>query len=342
MAKLKTTIINGTLTVDSSITVGDSNQNWLNGFTHPSIRINDARDNAGYHPWISQKNMSSGHMYSIGIYQDSLRLISSKTSRTQNGADHNININNDSGYISTDYSLSISNALLVTKNATFQENITVKAIIGMTNSTASNNAIYRKWKDGSNHDMIMAATDLLTQYVGWNGKGSDNKTYNSILTLRGKSITCNGSTSWSSDKNLKHSIEALNNKYENFFNALNPVTFQYDLGDSQRYHIGYIAQDVENALHNSDLSTQDFAGIVILPLTEREQEFDETGTEARDVKGSETNYLLDKGIKQRYNLAYTEFIALNTHMIQKQGKIIEELKDEINSLQEQINSLKQK
>lgn len=238
--------------------------------------------------------------------------------------------------------LSVTGALSVSGVGIFSNNITVKTNIGITDSNTGNNAIYRKWKDGSNHDMIMAATDLVTQYVGWNGKGSDNKTYNSVLTLRGKSITCNGSTSWSSDKNLKHSIETLNDKYEKFFNALNPVTFQYDLGDSQRYHIGYIAQDVENALYNSDLSTQDFAGIVILPLAEREQEFDETGTEARDVKGSETNYLLDKGMKQRYNLAYTEFIALNTHMIQKQGKIIEELKDEINSLREQIDSLKQK
>ena len=50
----------------------------------------------------------------------------------------------------------------------------------------------------------------------------------------------------------------------------------------------------------------------------------------------------DKGIKQRYNLAYTEFIALDTHVIQKQGKIIKELKNEIDSLQKQINSLEQK
>ena len=237
---------------------------------------------------------------------------------------------------------SILKELTVTKHASFSDNIDIKSNIRMTDSTSSNNSIYRQWKDGSNHDMIMAATDLLTQYVGWNGKGANNKTYNSVLTLRGKSITCNGSTSWSSDRNLKHSIETINDKYENFFNALNPVTFQYDLGDSQRYHIGYIAQDVEDALHNSDLSTQDFAGIVILPLTEREQEIDETGLKSKDVNGSETNYLLDKGIKQRYNLAYTEFIALNTHMIQKQGKIIKELKNEIDSLQKQINSLEQK
>ena len=55
MASLKTTIVNGTLTVNSSINVNDSSLNWLNGFTYPSIRINDATNNTGYHPWLSQK-----------------------------------------------------------------------------------------------------------------------------------------------------------------------------------------------------------------------------------------------------------------------------------------------
>jgi hypothetical protein len=212
----------------------------------------------------------------------------------------------------------------------------VEQAIGYSDNSVSN-SIYRKWKDGSNHDILIAQTDLLTTAIGWNGK-TDTQTYNTALNLRGKSITCNGSTSWSSDRNLKHSICDITDPYEKFFRELHPVTYQYDLGSSGRNHIGYIAQEVEQALYDSGLTTQDFAGFVSLDL-HREQEYDEEGNLV-DVKGSEVNYLLDKGLKQKQNLAYTEFIALNTYMIQKCCREIAELKEENKELKSLIGEMK--
>ena len=49
--------------------------------------------------------------------------------------------------------------------------------------------------------------------------------------------------------------------------------------------------------------------------------------------------LLNKGIKEIYSLRYEEFIALNTHMIQKQQTEIDSLKKEIQELKEMILSL---
>lgn len=212
----------------------------------------------------------------------------------------------------------------------------VEQTIGFSDNSV-NNSIYRKWKDGSNHDIMIAQNDLLSMAVGWNGK-TDAQTYKTALNLRGQSITCNGSTSWSSDKNLKHSIYDIADPYEKFFQELRPVTYQYDLGSSGRNHIGYIAQEVEQALYDSGLATQDFAGFVSLDL-HREQEYDEEG-KLVDVKGSEVNYLLDKGIQQKQNLAYTEFIALNTHMIQKCCREIAELKEENKELKSLIGEMK--
>lgn len=212
----------------------------------------------------------------------------------------------------------------------------VEQVIGYSDNSV-NNSIYRKWKDGANHDIMIAQNDLLSMAIGWNGK-TDAQTYKTALNLRGQSITCNGSTSWSSDKNLKHSIYDIADPYEKFFQELRPVTYQYDLGSSGRNHIGYIAQEVEQALYDSGLTTQDFAGFVSLDL-HREQEYDEEGNLV-DVKGSEVNYLLDKGIQQKQNLAYTEFIALNTHMIQKCCREIAKLKEENKELKNLIGEMK--
>lgn len=212
----------------------------------------------------------------------------------------------------------------------------VEQAIGYSDNSV-NNSLYRKWKDGSNHDIMIAQNDLLSMAIGWNGK-TDAQTYKTALNLRGQSITCNGSTSWSSDKNLKHSIYDIADPYEKFFQELRPVTYQYDLGSSGRNHIGYIAQEVEQALYDSGLTTQDFAGFVSLDL-HREQEYDEEGNLV-DVKGSEVNYLLDKGIQQKQNLAYTEFIALNTYMIQKCCREIAELKEENKELKSLIGEMK--
>ena len=78
----------------------------------------------------------------------------------------------------------------------------------------------------------------------------------------------------------------------------------------------YISQEVEAALAEAGLTTQEFAGVVIQDLKDRETEVDNDGNEI-DIENSETNYLLDKGINTQHNLAYTEFISLNTNQIQK-------------------------
>lgn len=79
-------------------------------------------------------------------------------------------------------------------------------------------------------------------------------------TLEG-TWTANDFTS-DSDIRLKHSVEALSDKYEGLFDMLKPVRFKYKNGISNRYHTGLIAQDVYEAIESAQLSTNDFAAYV--------------------------------------------------------------------------------
>ena len=114
--------------------------------------------------------------------------------------------------------------------------------------------------------------------------------------LRGTTVYLkNTSTTVTSDRNAKNSIETLPEAYETFIDALDPVRFKYNEGTSGRYHVGYIAQDVEAALTEAGLSTMDFAGYV---------DVQKTG---------------------ELGLIYSEFIALLHRKIKKLEKRINEM-----------------
>jgi len=93
---------------------------------------------------------------------------------------------------------------------------------------------------------------------------------------------------------------------------LKPTQFQYKAGASGRFHTGFIAQDVEAALIESGLSTDEFAGLVITPVIEVNKK---------------------DGIEDCYHrLRYGEFISLNTYMIQKLYRRIEELEEKLHNI----------
>lgn len=134
--------------------------------------------------------------------------------------------------------------------------------------------------------------DILTAYNDGVALGDSDCT----TMLRGSTVYLkNTSTTVTSDRNAKNSIETLPEAYEAFIDALDPVRFKYNEGTSGRYHVGYIAQDVEAALVSAGMSTQDFAGYV---------DIDKTG---------------------ELGLIYTEFIALLHRKIKKLEKQINEM-----------------
>lgn len=65
-----------------------------------------------------------------------------------------------------------------------------------------------------------------------------------------------------SDRNEKNSIEDLPEKYITMFDRIQPKRFKLNSGKSGRYHVGYIAQEVEEAMQETGLDSQDFGGFV--------------------------------------------------------------------------------
>ena len=170
--------------------------------------------------------------------------------------------------------------------------------------------------------------------VGMNGAislGSGNYRF-SQLYVTSSSIS-------TSDKNYKDDIKSLTDKHLQFFMKLQPVSFLFKDGTSGRTHIGFIAQDVEQAMSECGLTDLDFAGFC------KDQKID-----SKLVDGEEVNEpILDENGNPEYiySLRYEEFIALNTYVIQELWKRVDavekeniETKNQIKSMQQDIAELK--
>jgi hypothetical protein len=151
---------------------------------------------------------------------------------------------------------------------------------------------------GSDEDYYFIATD-----AGVRMQAPDNG-----ITITNNVISASEEITVSSDRRIKNSISYDMEKYSGFFMSLKPSFYRFNKGSSQRFHIGFIAQDVEAALLDNGLATSDFAGFVRC-------------AGAHDVH--------DQYLDQCY-LRYSDFISLNTFMIQKLYREIEQLKEKLN------------
>lgn len=253
---------------------------------------------------------------------------------------------NGSGYAemtSAGNSIKISQSGALTFSATHASTLTLTnytvsglKIAGLT-STAGlvlNNTKYVRGYIANGSKII----DLL----GLNGSDVCNVGYSDNQTvLRGTSINYNSTTGTkiASDKNLKKDFITLDDKYDSFFDNLNPLAYRYKLGTSNRMHCGFIAQEVEEALSNAGLTNQDFGGIAIDRITSNDRETveDENGNVVDD-NNSSINYLLDHGFDKKYGLIYEEFIALTINQSQKLKKRVNDLEKEIQELKNILNN----
>lgn len=105
-----------------------------------------------------------------------------------------------------------------------------------------------------------------------------------------------------SDRSKKNTVNKLSDKYSLLFDNLKPVSFKYNDGTSDRIHTGFIAQDVEDAINNSNLTTQDFGAL---------------------IKNTNEQGNID------YSLRYEEFISLCVNEIQKLKSRVKELEEQL-------------
>lgn len=136
-----------------------------------------------------------------------------------------------------------------------------------------------------------------------------------------------------SDRNEKHDINPVDTEtVENLIMGLQPVTYKYDNGTSDRLHYGLIAQDIEELLDNLNIPSQDFAAFI----KSQKEEFDEKSGETTPVtdENGEPVYI--------YGLRYEEFVAPLIKMVQMQQKKIETQETEILQLKNKVINIEEK
>lgn len=136
-----------------------------------------------------------------------------------------------------------------------------------------------------------------------------------------------------SDRKQKNNIGEFDERYEALFAKLQPRTYKFINGKSGRTHTGFISQEVEEALSEVGLTALDFAAFC-KDVSIKEIEDPETG-ETTTVEVCDEN----GNPEYNYSLRYEEFIALNTHMIQKLQAEKVELQDKVSSLEERLEKL---
>lgn len=106
-----------------------------------------------------------------------------------------------------------------------------------------------------------------------------------------------------SDRRLKNSINDLDDRYDSLFDSFRPVRYKMNDEDSDIYHTGFVAQEIESAIQKAHLDNTDFGAL-------------QTGS--------------------IYTLGYSEFVSLNTWQIQKLKARIIELEQRIQALESKI------
>lgn len=113
-------------------------------------------------------------------------------------------------------------------------------------------------------------------------------------------IYCSTNELNGSDRNIKNSIEALPEKYVRMFELVEPKRYKLNSGTSGRFHTGFIAQEVENAMRACGIESKEFAGWAA----------------AKREDGSET-----------YFLRYSEFIPILWAKVREQEERLKRLEE---------------
>jgi hypothetical protein len=156
------------------------------------------------------------------------------------------------------------------------------------------------WHNGTRYITFDTSHNILPDTTNTVSLGTSNKQYKNIY---GQNIYVNG-TAVSSDRRVKEDIKTLEEKHIAFFKALRPVQFKYKEGDSGRTHTGFVAQEVEEAVEEAGMTSQDMAVVV-------------------------------KDPSDRYYLRYEEIISVQT-------KVIQDLMAKVESLEARITKLEGK
>lgn len=222
---------------------------------------------------------------SIDLYVDAVNIYGTLTATEIEG--DRITVRNDAGrrcgYISTEYA------------STADYKITLESKAMELNATSGN--LYLSGNNGRSalnfdYDFIDCRGDFAPNADNRYNLGAPNFVWSAIY--------CSTNELNGSDRNIKNSIEALPEKYVRMFDLVEPKRYKLNSGTSGRFHTGFIAQEVEDAMRACGINSQEFAGWAA----------------AKRKDGSET-----------YFLRYSEFIPVLWAKVREQEERLKRLEE---------------
>lgn len=220
---------------------------------------------------------------SIDLHVDAVNIDGTLTASEIEG--DTITVRNDNGrrcgYIYTEYA------------STADYKMTLESKAMELNATSGN--LYLSGNNGRSalnfdYDFIDCRGDFAPNVDNRYNLGAPNFVWSTIY--------CSTNELNGSDRNIKNSIEALPVKYVRMFELVEPKRYKLNSGTSGRYHTGFIAQEVEDAMRACGIDSQEFAGWAAAKLDD----------------GSET-----------YFLRYSEFIPILWAKVREQEARIRRL-----------------
>ena len=190
----------------------------------------------------------------------------------------------------------------------------------------------------------VGGSDLNYEFVGIfvNGRiysegatcpAEDDDTSLGTSSYRWSNVYCTKDSISTSDENKKRNIETISEKYEKLFFLLEPLTYMFNSGD--RVHIGTTSQRLYKAMEEVGLTDIELGAFCKDVKTKPEKQPSGEVIEVPDLD--------ENGNEQyTYGVRYGEFIMLNTHMIQKLYKEVQDQKKEIDLLKQSVSFLMDK
>lgn len=189
---------------------------------------------------------------------------------------------------------------------------------------------------GNNNISSAILSVLNCQYGFYNTAFRVMEAYDNKVSLGGgyarwKQIYAKNTSISTSDRNLKHDIHDIDDNLIKLFFKIKPKTYYFNDGD--RIHIGLIAQDFENSMHELGLSENDY-GMICKDILYDYTKFDEDGVPIEDSKVTKKDE--DGNIIYRYSFRYEELITLIVQVVHNQQKELDDIKNDIANIKQNL------
>ncbi len=228
---------------------------------------------------------------SVDLYVDAVNVYGTLTAERLQGGSISIldDEGNRCGYIYSNYASSADTKIELDSDAIGIGGDEGSVFIGSV-WDRSTRSYYASIEVDGNSNEVQIKGDVIPNADATYSLGSRNFVWDAIY--------CSTDTLNGSDRNIKNSIEALPEKYVSMFERIEPKRYKLNSGTSGRFHTGFIAQEVEAAMQECGIDSQEFAGWAA----------------AKRKDGSET-----------YFLRYSEFIPILWAKVREQEKRLKRL-----------------